>query len=112
MADERGLTHVQLAALYMLQRRGELAMGKVAQELHCDPSNVTGIIDRLVSRRLVTRQECVTDRRAKTISLTSEGAKIVDEIMEALPGRIGCDALTDTERQHMHVAIEKIVSLT
>lgn len=62
IADERGLTQVQLAALYMVQQHGELAMGKVAHVLHCDPSNVTGIVDRLVSHNLVTRQENPTDR--------------------------------------------------
>ena len=108
MAEERGLTHVQIAALYMLQQRGELAMGKVAQELHCDPSNVTGIIDRLVSHKLVTRQECVTDRRTKTITLTPEGHKIIKELRELMPERLGCSALTDAELNGIHSAAAKM----
>ena len=109
IADERGLTQAQLAALYMVQQHGELAMGKVAYVLHCDPSNVTGIIDRLVSHRLVTRQENPVDRRAKTIALTPGGQKIVHEIMSILPDRMGCERLSIAERQALHAAVQKIL---
>lgn len=109
IADERGLTPVQLAALYMLEQHGELAMGKVAHVLHCDPSNVTGIVDRLVAHKFVSRQECPTDRRTKTIALTDDGRAIVKEIMKVLPGRMGCDKLTEAERQALHSAVLKLV---
>lgn len=108
IADERNLTPVQLSALYMIQKHGEVPMGKVANMLHCDPSNVTGIIDRLVSHGLVTRQENPADRRAKTITLTEEGHKIVREIMDVLPDRMGCDRLSGTDREALHAAVEKI----
>jgi len=108
-AEKRHLTPVQLAALYMVDRHGELPMGKVAHVLHCDPSNVTGIIDRLAAHKLVTRQECPTDRRAKTISLTADGKKIVDEMTELLPTQLGCDKLTQDERTTLHTALQKIL---
>ncbi len=108
IADERNLTPVQLSALYMVQKHGEVPMGKVANMLHCDPSNVTGIIDRLVSHGLVTRKECPTDRRAKTITLTDEGAKVVREIMDVLPDRMGCGSLNLSDRQALHAAVQKI----
>lgn len=107
-ADERGLTQVQLAAIYMVHQHGELAMGKVANVLHCDPSNVTGIVDRLVTHGLVTRQENPADRRAKTIALTNEGHKLVQEIMNILPERMGCGRLSGAERQALHAAMQKI----
>ena len=109
LADERGLTQVQLAALYMIEQHGELAMGKVAHVLHCDPSNVTGIVDRLVAHKLVGRQESPTDRRTKTIALTDKGRELVKEIMKTLPERMGCDKLTEADRQALHTAVQKIV---
>jgi len=108
IADERGLTQVQLSAIYMIHQHGELAMGKVANVLHCDPSNVTGIIDRLVSHNLVTRQECPTDRRAKTITLTEEGHKLIHEITSVLPDRMGCARLNASERDALHAVVQKI----
>ena len=108
IADERGLTQVQLAAIYMVHQHGELAMGKVANVLHCDPSNVTGVVDRLVNHNLVIRQENPADRRAKTIALTEEGHKLIHEITQVLPGRMGCDRLSVAELQVLHSAVQKI----
>lgn len=108
IADERGLTQVQLAALYMVYQHGDLPMGKVAHVLHCDPSNVTGVVDRLVSHNLVTRQENPADRRAKTIALTPEGHKVIREIISILPDRMGCDRLSGTDREALHAAVQKI----
>lgn len=110
LAEEHSLTPVQLIALYMIERHGELAMGKVAHVLHCDPSNVTGIVDRLVSRRLITREESIADRRTKTIALTSAGQKLMNDIRTILPSRLGCDRLTSEEREALHSVAQKIAS--
>ena len=110
-AESRHLTNMQVAALYSLSKNGELPMGKVAGVLHCDPSNVTGIIDRLVTHKLVTRQECPQDRRAKTIALTGEGHKVIAEFMSILPDQLGCDKLTTAERSALHSAVQKLLVL-
>lgn len=44
-------------------------------------SNVTGLIDRLEQRGLVQRQEHATDRRAYRVVLSSEGRRLLDEIL-------------------------------
>jgi DNA-binding MarR family transcriptional regulator len=66
-ADEYGLTAVQVHALYILDQQGSVATGKVANALHCDASNVTGIVERLVTSGLVERHEDPDDRRAKKL---------------------------------------------
>lgn len=110
-AESHRLTTMQVAALYSVAQHGELPMGKVAGVLHCDPSNVTGIIDRLVTHKLVTRTECPEDRRAKTISLTAEGHKTIDELMQLLPDQLGCDKLTTAERSALHSAVQKLLAV-
>lgn len=45
----------------------------VAERLHCDPSNVTFLVDRLADRGLVTRVEDPADRRVRAIALTDAG---------------------------------------
>jgi DNA-binding MarR family transcriptional regulator len=107
VAEEYNLTISQVGALYAI-KDGETTMGRVAGELHCDASNVTGIIDRLVSQRLVARQESERDRRAKTLQLTPEGQRVVDEIISKLPRTIGCDKLGYSERHSLHVSVQKI----
>lgn len=108
LAEERDLTVMQLFALFAINREGQLAMGRVAEVLHCDASNVTGIVDRLVARGLVLRNECEHDRRTKTLHLTAKGKKIVDIFMESVPGRIGCAKLSLQEQNTFHTLMQKI----
>src|SRR6187431_3214207 len=43
-------------------------MGELAQHMHCDNSNITGIVDRLTERGLVERRAAPGDRRAKLVA--------------------------------------------
>jgi DNA-binding MarR family transcriptional regulator len=89
------LTFPQAVLLHQL---GEaLPMNEVAGKLHCDPSNVTGIVDRLEARGLVKRQPSPTDRRVKNLVLTPTGKRIrrrVDAILSEIPG-VGTLAAAD-----------------
>jgi DNA-binding MarR family transcriptional regulator len=55
-------------------------MGELATTMHCDNSNMTGIIDRLEERGLVERGVADYDRRVKLIALTTQGERIRDEL--------------------------------
>ncbi len=109
LAESHGLTPPQMSALYAI-KRGEETMGKVACALHCDASNVTGIIDRLVEQDLVIRTECQQDRRAKTLELTAKGEKSVNELLSKLPNLLGCGNLTTTEQAALHSAVRKLTT--
>jgi DNA-binding MarR family transcriptional regulator len=106
LADEQSLTPVQLGALHSLYSNGELAMGQVADVLHCDASNVTGIVDRLVAQGLITRQESSRDRRTKTLNLTESGTKIVEHIRKSLPLAMGWDTINPDDYALFHRIIQ------
>lgn len=108
LAEQQGLTRMQIFALHCIEHEGETTMGKVADTLHCDASNVTGIVDRLVSQGLVVRTENAQDRRAKTLQLTDKGREVVRTIREHLPERIGCDKLTNAERGDLLTILQKL----
>jgi MarR family transcriptional regulator, organic hydroperoxide resistance regulator len=55
-------------------------MGDLAVRMHCDNSNITGIIDRLEERGLVVRGVAEHDRRVKLIALTDEGRRVREEL--------------------------------
>jgi MarR family transcriptional regulator, organic hydroperoxide resistance regulator len=55
-------------------------MGELAEAMHCDNSNVTGIVDRLEERGLVERRAAENDRRVKLIALTPEGKHLREEL--------------------------------
>lgn len=108
LAEGEGLTPMQIAALYAIDQHPEMGMGLMAEELHCDASNVTGIVDRLVAQGLVERRECERDRRAKRLVATAEGKGIIERVMQALPVRLGCDKLSNDERAALHLTISKV----
>ena len=51
-------------------------MSKLAVGLRCEPSNVTGLVDRLEKRGLVERRTDAHDRRVKLIAPTAEGSEL------------------------------------
>jgi len=51
-------------------------MGRMAELLRCDPSNVTGIVDALEERNLAERKPSEGDRRVKVVELTVAGKKL------------------------------------
>ncbi len=55
-------------------------MRHIADCLGCDPSNITGVVDRLEERELVARREDPTDRRVKILGLTAAGQKLRDAL--------------------------------
>lgn len=110
LAEEEGVTRMQLFALYSVYHNGNLAMGQVADVLHCDASNVTGIVDRMVTQGLVVRAESEHDRRTKTIQLTDKGRRVIELLNGMLPDKLGCDKLNDDERLALHNIVLKLCS--
>lgn len=55
-------------------------MGEMAEAMHCDNSNITGIVDRLEERGIVQRRVAEHDRRVKLIALTSDGERLREEL--------------------------------
>lgn len=107
-ADLYNVTPMQLYALYAMQEQAATTMGQVAAYLHCDASNVTGIVDRLVAQGLVVRHEDEHDRRTRTLRLTAKGGELVNEIAAKLPRQLGCDQLDASERNTLHDVLAKL----
>jgi MarR family transcriptional regulator, organic hydroperoxide resistance regulator len=78
IAHELGLAPQQAGALRALAE--PVPMGDLAAALHCDSSNVTGIVDRLEERGLVRREAADGDRRVKMLVLTPSGERLRREI--------------------------------
>jgi len=82
-AAEHSLTGAQARLLSLLCLE-PLPMRKLAQKLKCEPSNVTGIVDRLESRGLVERRPDPADRRVKLAAATQEGRRVAKDLRESL----------------------------
>ncbi|MER6675983.1 MarR family transcriptional regulator [Streptomyces sp. NPDC000983] len=82
-AGEHALTGAQARLLGLLSLE-PLPMRRLAQRLKCEPSNVTGIVDRLESRGLVERRADPADRRVKVAAATAEGRRVARSLRESL----------------------------
>ncbi|MER5496783.1 MULTISPECIES: MarR family winged helix-turn-helix transcriptional regulator [unclassified Streptomyces] len=82
-AAAHSLTGAQARVLGLLVLE-PMPMRRIAQKLKCEPSNVTGIVDRLETRGLVERRPDPTDRRVKLAAPTERGARIARELRESL----------------------------
>jgi DNA-binding MarR family transcriptional regulator len=82
-AAQHALTGAQARLLSLLSLE-PLPMRRLAQELKCEPSNVTGIVDRLEARGLVERRPDPTDRRVKLAAATEEGRRVARSLRDSL----------------------------
>lgn len=93
VAAEFGLTPTQALALRFL--REPVRMGRLAEVLHCERSNVTLIVDRLAQRGIVERHQDETDRRVRRLALTSEGGRMREDfearLFQQVPAVAGLD---------------------
>jgi MarR family transcriptional regulator, organic hydroperoxide resistance regulator len=84
VAAEFELSPMQAHVLRLLEPDQPLPMRALAGKLCCDPSNVTGIVDRLEERGLVRRQSLPADRRMRVLVVTEDGAQLRVRMLERL----------------------------
>src|SRR5438445_12588329 len=81
LASEFELSPAQCHVLHLIEPDRPIPMGRLAEALACDASNVTGLIDRLESRRLVRRRPSADDRRVKALELTPAGGRLRSPVL-------------------------------
>jgi MarR family transcriptional regulator, organic hydroperoxide resistance regulator len=81
IAAEFDLSPMQAFALRLLEPGTPLPMSDLAEALHCDASNVTGIVDRLEDRGLIARRAADHDRRVKMLVVTESGAALRERLL-------------------------------
>jgi MarR family transcriptional regulator, organic hydroperoxide resistance regulator len=84
VAAQFHLSPPQVRALGVLDPGRPVPMSELAEALHCDNSNVTGIVDRLEDRGLVERRSAPHDRRVKMLAVTEHGAEVRRRVRERL----------------------------
>jgi DNA-binding MarR family transcriptional regulator len=82
-AGTHSLTGAQARVLGLLCLE-PMPMRRIAQRLKCEPSNITGIVDRLEARGLVERRPDPNDRRVKFAAPTEEGRGTACRLRDSL----------------------------
>jgi DNA-binding MarR family transcriptional regulator len=86
-----------------------LPMRELADRISCDPSQVTGIADRLEALELVERRPSPQDRRVKRLVVTERGQAVAEELASELNDDApGLRSLSDDERVQLLVLLRKL----
>lgn len=109
LLTQHGLTPPHAHAIHVLQH-GPTRMRDLAEQMTCDASYITAIVDKLEERGLAERRPGATDRRVKEIALTPAGVALaaeVADVMTAAPAEF--DRLTRAERATLAALLAKVV---
>jgi DNA-binding MarR family transcriptional regulator len=112
ISAEFGLSSMQALTL-LLTGSGELRpMNSFCKLYDCDASNITGIVDGLEQKGLVSRQPHPGDRRIKVIRLEPAGKKMRRAIASQLAAQSGSlfSGLSTSEIEQLAQLIQKVAS--
>lgn len=108
-AAEHSLTGAQARVLGLLALE-PTPMRKIAVKLKCEPSNVTGIVDRLETRGLVERRPDPVDRRVKVAAATERGVRTARQLRDSLNfAREPLAGLSEVERTALRDLLRRML---
>ncbi len=101
----------QFNVLDYLHMTGEATMHEIAENLSLAPSNLTGIMDRLVLLKVVKRGNDDRDRRVVKACITSAGIAMLERIKEEKRATLGqlFHCITPRERAVYLSVMEKFI---
>ncbi|MBI3602322.1 MAG: TolC family protein [Candidatus Omnitrophica bacterium] len=105
------ISQPQFWALEYLSRRGPSFMSVIASFLNVSRPAATGLIDRLIAQRLVSRRVGEDDRRSVKVEITSKGKRIVSNIWEQKRRsleKVFSKISPQDRRQHLEI-LERVV---
>jgi len=113
LANQHGLTGPQLICMRILKDQGNLKPTMLAKEMSLSQGTVTGIVDRLFSRNLVTRISNTNDRRSHSIALTEEGKRMVENAPSPLQESFAVKLRTIPQENQLviHTILKQIVGM-
>jgi len=84
--DGLDLSPAQWHVLHLIEPEQPVPMGRLADTLGCDASNVTGLVVRLEARGSVERRASSGDRRVKVLHLTPTGSRLRAQLLRQIAG--------------------------
>lgn len=105
-----GVTGPQRLALRIIGRFPGISAGRLAQVLHVHPSTLSGILARLVSRRLVQRWPDPRDARRALFGLSASGQKLNEQHEGTVEAALEA-ALASLPEEKVAAASEVLVAL-
>ena len=77
-----GLSMPQFSILMQLHYKGSCGMSEISERSNVTAAAASQLVEKLVQSELIERTEDPNDRRAKQLSLSKKGAKLVEQGIE------------------------------
>jgi len=108
--EKHGITPTEFGILEALYHKGPLLLGEVQRKILVTSGGITYLVDRLVEKGLVKREQCSEDRRARYAVLTPAGQSLIRKIFPAHAARIeqAMSGLTQAEQREATVLLRKL----
>ena len=108
-----GLTPSQLLVMQILSARGEVSAGELSKMTQLKHATITTLVDKLVTRGLLSRRRCEEDRRRVWLMLLPEGQAAIttapDLLQDTFQVRFG--QLPDWQQAMLVSSLERITAL-
>ena len=107
------VTQSQILVMRVLNQYGDMKISDISRELDLSNSTVSGIIDRLVEKKIVKRKRSEEDRRIVMISLAEEYRQPVKKQLNAFANKMRRALSTTTEEDLDSImqGLEKLESI-
>jgi len=104
------LTISQFGVLEALHHLGPLCQKELGRKILKSSGNITTVIDNLERRGLVERTRSPVDRRFITVSLSAEGAVLIEKLFPSVADRIteGLSCLSSFEQDLLAASCKKL----
>ena len=114
LAGSHGLTGPQMLCLREIASRGALTTGSLALAVALSPATLTGILDRLEVRGLVSRERRPEDKRRVLVSLTPIGRQMSQELPSPLQDRFSerMTELSADDQAAIRMALASVAKMT
>ena len=106
-----GLTPGQVFMLHFIRKESQCNVSLLADKMEVAPSAISVMLDRLENQGLVSRTRNKADRRVVIITLTEEGKRKLNEVLE-VRRKILHHCFKQMEPDHLNTLIESLEKLS
>jgi DNA-binding MarR family transcriptional regulator len=104
------LGRLEMIILHIIGHKTDLNPSYIAEQLELPFSTLTGILDRMEKKQLISRNRSIRDRRAVIVNLSTKGKKLkqeYDSLFREYLDSIRQD-LPENYWQHLYLEISKL----
>ncbi len=105
------ITNEQFGVLTVLWYKDGISQKEIAQAIERDKTTISRVLDSMIKRDLLKREESSVDKRTKLIFLTSKGKQMQNELV-AIGGKMYLQAIEGITEEELKTTLQTIQKLT